>query len=186
MADSNTEAVEQRGSTMGAGDEGAGIERAGTMLVELVEASRSAAEALLEEQKQRAAAQVKGVAEAVRSAAECLEHSQSWGLGDYANRAAGQIEQLSQVIGQRSWSEILAETRDFARRRPWLFLGAATAAGFVAGRVLMVPAGSRQLPTSPDTRIASRGEPAAAASMGNGKSTGQHADTSAVREAPSW
>jgi ElaB/YqjD/DUF883 family membrane-anchored ribosome-binding protein len=181
MAD-NTEAVEQWGSTMRAGHEGEGVERAGTMLVELVEASRSAAEALLEEQKQRAAAQVKGFSEAVRSAAECLERSESWSLGSYANEAADQIERISQLIGQRSWNEILAETRDFARRRPWLFLGAATAAGFVAGRVLMVPA---ERPASPDSQLSTRGaaaEVTAAVSSGNVRLTGQHAAISAAPE----
>lgn len=187
MADWNGEA-ERVGSTPRAGHEGAGIERAGTMLVELVEASRAAAEALLDEQKHRAAAQVTGLAEAVRSAAQCLERSETWGIGGYTHQAAGQIERLSHLIGDRSWSEIVAETRDFARRRPWLFLAAAAAVGFLAGRVLSVPTTARpqQERTSPASQLSSQGgeteEIIAAVSSGDGRLAGQQADISARPE----
>lgn len=186
MADRNGEVAEWRTSTMRNNQEDAGVGRAGTMMVELVEATRSAAEALLEDQKQRVSAQVNGFAEAVRSAAQCLDRSESWGLGSYAGQAAGQIEQLSELIGQRSWGEILAETRNFARRRPWMFLGAAAAAGFVAGRMLWVPADRQRQLTSPDAQPSPRGSEAAeitaAVSSGNGRLAGEHAGVSAGME----
>jgi ElaB/YqjD/DUF883 family membrane-anchored ribosome-binding protein len=183
MADRNVEATEWRSSTVRNDQEDAGVGRAGTMLVELVEATRSAAEALVEDQKQRLAAQVKGFAEAMRTAAQCLERSESWGLGGQADETARQIEQLSQLIGQRSWSEILTETRNFARRRPWAFLGAAAAAGFVAGRMLWVPANRGRSVTSPDAQVSARANEAAeitaAVSSGDGRFAGEHADVSA-------
>jgi hypothetical protein len=186
MADRTGEAAEWTSSTMRNDQEDAGVGRAGAMLVELVEATGAAAEALLEDQKQRVAAQVEGFAQAVRSAAQCLERSESWGLGSHADQAAGQIEQLSQLIGQRSWSEILAETRNFARRRPWTFLGVAAAAGFVAGRLLEVPPDRQQQLTSPDAQLAPRGnetaEITAAVSSGNRRFAGEHADRSAGLE----
>ena len=183
MADRNGEVAEWSTSTMRNDQEDGAVGRAGTMLVEFVEATRSAAEALLEDQKQRVAAQVKGFAEAVRSAAQSLDRSESWGLGNYAGQAAGQIEQLAELIGQRSWSEILAETRSFARRRPWVFLGAAAAAGFVAGRMLWVPADRQRHLVAPDSQSrAHRNQTAeitAAVSSGDGRFNGQHADASA-------
>lgn len=186
MADRNLEAVEWGSSAMGKDQEDAGVGSAGTMLVELVEVTRSAAEALLQDQKQRAAAHVKGLAEAVRSAAQCLERSESWGLGSHADRAARQIEQLSQLIGQRSWSEIVAETQNFARRQPWVFLGVAAAAGFVAGRILAVPADRQRQLTSPDAQLSPRAsetaEITAAVSSGNGRFTAEHGDISAGQE----
>jgi ElaB/YqjD/DUF883 family membrane-anchored ribosome-binding protein len=180
MPDRSAEAVGRSGATIYADREAAGIERAGTMLVELGEATRSAAEALLEEQKQRAAAQARGFAEAVRSAAQHLERSESWGIGDYAHQAAGQIEQLSNLIGQRNWSEILTETRDFARRRPWLFLGAAMAAGFAAGRVLLIPADRK--PAQLSAKAGETAQVTAAVSSGDGRFTAQHTDISAGLE----
>ena len=159
MAESIGEAAERSGSTPRAGDAAAGFERGGTILAELAEATRLAAEALVEEQKQRAAAQAKGIAEAVRLAADRLERSETPGIGRYADQAAGQIEQLSQLIGERNWSEIIAETRDFARRRPMLFLVAAAAAGFLAGRVLSVPTVRRRQETLPPAELSPhRGE----------------------------
>jgi hypothetical protein len=165
-----------------AGDDGTGFERAGTILVELVEASRAAAEALAYEQKHRAAAQVRGIGEAVRSAAQSLERSQTPTLARYADQAANEIEHFSHLIGDRSWSEIIAETRYFARRQPWLFLFAATAAGFLAGRVLSAPAnrgaGDRETYSA---REASE-EVTAAVASGDGKLAGQHADITAGPE----
>ena len=176
------EMPERSGTAPRADDDGVGIERAGTILVDLVEASREAAEALVYEQKQRAAAQVRGIGEAVRSAAQSLERSQTATLARYADQAASQIEQFSHLIGDRSWSEIIAETRYFARRQPWLFLFAATAAGFLAGRVLSTPtnreAGDGELCSA---REASE-EVTAAVASGDGKLAGQHADITAGQE----
>jgi ElaB/YqjD/DUF883 family membrane-anchored ribosome-binding protein len=163
----------------GAAEERAEFERAGAILGELVEATRSAAETLLIEQKRRAAAQVKGIGKAVRSAAQSLERSQTPTLAGYADRAASRIEQFSHLIGDRSWSEIVAETRHFARRQPWLFICIATAAGLVAGRVLSTStnrgAGDRELYSA---REASE-EVTAAVASGDGKLAGQHADVTA-------
>jgi ElaB/YqjD/DUF883 family membrane-anchored ribosome-binding protein len=182
MADRSGEVAEWSTSTMHNEHEDGAVGRAGTMVVELVEATRSAAEALLEDQKQRVASQVKGLAEAVRSAAQSLDRSESWGLGNYAGQAAGQIEQLSELIGQRSWSEILAETRSFARRRPWMFLGAAAAAGFVAGRMLWLPGDRQRHLAAPGSQPSPRGnetaEITAAISSGESSFTGKHADAS--------
>jgi hypothetical protein len=182
MAQRIGEMPEGSGTAPPAGDDGMGHERVGTILVELVEASRSAAEALVYEQKQRAAAQVRGIGEAVRSAAQSLERSQTPALARYADQAASQIEQFSHLVGDRSWSEILAETRYFARRQPWLFLFAATAAGFLAGRVLLAPTnrgpGDRELYAAREANE----EVTAAVASGDGKLAGQHADITAGLE----
>jgi len=179
MADGSGTAVERDGWPAHAGDDPAGFERAGAMLGELVGATRSAAEALLDEQKRRAAAQVKGIGEAVRSAAQSLDRSQTPALAGYVDRAASQIEQFSDLIGARSSSEIIAEMRYFARRQPWLFLFAATAAGFLTARVLSAAtnrgAGERELYSA---RKASE-EVTAAVASGDGKLAGQHDDINA-------
>ena len=52
-------------------------------------------------------------------------------------RGAGEkVQDLSQQFRDRTADEILADTRDFVRRKPALVFGAAAALGFVAYRVL--------------------------------------------------
>jgi hypothetical protein len=189
MADWSGIAEEPVDSAMHAGDDPVGFERAGAILGELVEATRSAAEALLDEQRRHAATQVKSLAEAVHCAAECLERLETWGIGRYAKQGAGQIEQLSQFIAERNWSEIVAETQDFARHRPWLFLCVATVAGFVAGRVLAAPAPRQpQAATPAASQLApddsESGRIPTAVSGGDSGFVGQHPGTSTGLERP--
>ena len=121
-----------------------GSERAKTILSELLDAARSAAETILEDQKLRTAERVSGVAEAVRCAAQSLDRSENRAIARYADQAADRIEDLSGLIRERQWSEIVADTEDLARRQPTLFALGAAAIGFLAGRLLAVPTDRRQ------------------------------------------
>ena len=120
-----------------------GSERAKTILSELLDAARSAAETILEDQKQRTAERVSGMAEAVRCAAQSLDRSENRAIARYADQAADRIEDLSGLIRERQWSEIVADTEDLARRQPTLFALGAAAIGFLAGRLLAVPTDRR-------------------------------------------
>jgi hypothetical protein len=121
-----------------------GLERAKTILSELLDASRLAAEALLDEQKLRTAKRVKEIAEAVRSAAQSLERSDNRAIARYAERVAFRIADFSDLIRERRWSEIVADAEDFAQRQPTLFLLGAAVAGFIGGRLLSVPSDRRR------------------------------------------
>jgi ElaB/YqjD/DUF883 family membrane-anchored ribosome-binding protein len=114
----------------------AGPERFTNVVAEFVDAARSAAESLLEEQKRQVADRVSGVAAALQSAANSLAHSQNALVARYVEQAAGQVEDISRMVRDRRWNEIAAETEDFARRRPTLFVVGAAAAGFLVGRLL--------------------------------------------------
>ena len=149
MAGGMGEPAGQFGSAARADGGEPAIERAKTILTELLEATRSTAEALLDEQKQRAAERVKGIAEAVRCAAQSLERSDSRAIARYAERAADRIEDFSLLMCERRWGEIVADTGNFARRRPTLFLLGAAAAGFLAGRLLSVPTDHQRPGTMP-------------------------------------
>jgi len=118
MAGGIGEPAGQFGSAARADGGEPGLERAKTILTELLDATRSAAEALLDEQKQRAAERVKGIAVTVRCAAQSLERSDSRAVARHAERAADQIEDFSHLIRERRWGEIAADTGNFARRRP--------------------------------------------------------------------
>ena len=121
-----------------------GSERAKTILSELLDAARSAAETILDDQKHRTAEQISGMAEAVRCAAQSLDRSENPAIARYADQAADRIEDFSRLIRERQWSEIVADTEDLARRQPTLFALGAAAIGFLAGRLLAVPIDRRR------------------------------------------
>jgi hypothetical protein len=139
MTNKIDEAISEGGMPAGAGETEGSLDRVRTIFGDLVEATRSAAEQMLDEQKRRAAERIAGITEAVRSAAHSLERSEDGSVAFYANRAADQIDQFVQPIRDREWSEILADTEEFAKQRPMLFLLGATALGFLAARLLWVP-----------------------------------------------
>jgi ElaB/YqjD/DUF883 family membrane-anchored ribosome-binding protein len=117
-------------------------EHAGTVIGEFVDAARSAAESLLEEQKRQVADRVQGVAEALRHAADPLHRSQNHVVADYVARAAEQVERFTRTLHERRWNELIADTEEFARRQPTGFVLGAVAAGFVLGRLLWASAGA--------------------------------------------
>jgi NTP pyrophosphatase (non-canonical NTP hydrolase) len=117
-----------------------GVERVGAILAELADAARSAAEALLDDQKQQTAERIAEIAGAVHSAAQSLDRSDNSALARSVARAGDQVEGFSRLIRDRRWSEIAADADEFARRQPILFALGATLAGFAAGRLFSAPA----------------------------------------------
>ena len=113
--------------------------RAKTILSELLDATLAAVETILDDQKQRTAERISGMAEAVRCVAQSLDRSENRAIARYAEEGAGRIEDLSRLIRGRQWSEIVADIEDLARRQPMLLALGATAVGFLAGRLLAVP-----------------------------------------------
>src|SRR4029077_2271151 len=93
------------------------FERAKTILSELLDATRSAAETILDDQKRRTAERVSGMAEAVRCAAQSLDRSEYPAIARYADQAADRIEDFSGLIRERRWREIRGRTEDLARRQ---------------------------------------------------------------------
>jgi ElaB/YqjD/DUF883 family membrane-anchored ribosome-binding protein len=116
----------------------------GSVITEFLDAARSAAESLLEEQKRQIADRISGIARALRSAAQPLDESQSHVITRYLEEGAAQVDSLSRTMRERHWGELVADTEDFARRQPtWFVLGAA-ATGFVLGRLLWTSIGGRR------------------------------------------
>jgi len=107
-----------------------------SVFAEFVDAARLAAESMLEEQRQQVAQKVSGIAEALRNAANSLEQSQNRALAGYVDQAADQVASIYRTVRERHWSEIVADTEDFARRQPTLFVLGAVATGFLVGRFL--------------------------------------------------
>ena len=65
-------------------------EYGGSVVTEFLDAARSAAESLLEEQKRQIADRISGVARALRSAAQPLDESQSHVIARYLEAGAAQ------------------------------------------------------------------------------------------------
>jgi ElaB/YqjD/DUF883 family membrane-anchored ribosome-binding protein len=146
----------------------------GSVVTEFLDAARSAAESLLEEQKRQIADRISGVAGALRNAAQPLDESQSRVIARYLEEGAAQVETLSRNMRERRWNELVADTEDFARRRPTLFVLGAVVTGFVAGRLLWTSAGGRRHDAARSSRS---GEPprtvTAAISSATGTAAGE-------------
>ena len=146
----------------------------GSVVTEFLDAARSAAESLLEEQKRQIADRVSGIAGALRSAAPLLHESQSHVIAGYVEEAATQVDTLSRTMRERHWGELVADTEDFARRQPTWFVLGAVAAGFVIGRLLWTSTGGRRHDAARSSRSS---EPArtvtAAVSSGSGTAAGE-------------
>ena len=139
MADTN-----DASSSMITANGTAGQKGPGSVVTEFLDAARSAAESLLEEQKRQIADRISGVAEALRSAARPLDESQSHVIARYLEEGAAQVHSLSRRMHERHWGELVADTEDFARRQPTWFVLGAVATGFVVGRLLWTAAGGRR------------------------------------------
>jgi hypothetical protein len=111
-----------------------------SVLAEFLDAMRGAAYGILDEQKGRAAQEVADIAEAVRCSARSLDKSDNPAIARYVERAALGIDHLAEAMRQRSWHDILADTEEFAQRRPAFFVLGAIAAGFAAGCLASLPA----------------------------------------------
>ena len=134
MKDQATEAAREVGAQAAAA--GAAAQR---QVGRLGEQMRDAAESLLDEQKERMAMAVQGVADMLRRTADTLERENNATAAGLADRAATQIDRLSETVRNRQLGEMVASTEDFARRQPALFIAGAVAAGFVLGRLLARP-----------------------------------------------
>jgi hypothetical protein len=94
------------------------------------------AKSQLANQKHNASQRMAPIQSALRESAQQLRNQGQGQVGDYAERAADQVERFSTYLRQTEVDEIMEEVRGFARRRPGLFLGSAAAIGFFATRFL--------------------------------------------------
>ena len=118
-----------------------------------------------------------GITEALRSAASSLEQSQNRALAGYVDQAADQVENISRTVRERRWNEIVADTEDFARRQPTLFVLGAVATGFLVGRFLWASTGGRHYRGDAEaSRSETTRQVSAAVSSGSGIDAGEAVD----------
>jgi hypothetical protein len=87
-----------------------------------------------EDQKDRAAGSVDGMASALRSAAEDLDQQERGAVAGYARQAASGLDSISDALSRQSVDDLVHTVEDFARRQPAAFLGGAVLSGFVLAR----------------------------------------------------
>ena len=93
----------------------------------------------VEEQKAAGADFVSGMAGSIRRAAS--EFGQVPQAAQYLRLAADQIDSASDAFRRRDLNQLVADVRDFARRQPTAFFGAAVLAGFAVVRFLKTSTG---------------------------------------------
>lgn len=92
---------------------------------------------LVTRQKDQAADRLGGVAGALRDVANRLqEQDPAAGFGQYATRAADQVDRLSHYLRDRDLNTFFRDTETFARRHPDVFLGGTFLAGLLLARFL--------------------------------------------------
>jgi hypothetical protein len=113
-------------------------------------------------QQQKAASQLHSVADELHEMV--AKGGQSGLAAEVAQQAADRLHGAASWLEQREPGDILQAVRDFARRRPGMFLAGAVAAGLAAGRLTRgVTDASRSGDQQPGTRRPSRELPPGAA-----------------------
>lgn len=89
----------------------------------------------VDEQKNRAADGLGGIADVLRNATSDLRHENE-ALASYVDMASDQMKAFAEQIRQRGVSEMIDDVGQFARRRPALFIGGAFLVGLGIARFL--------------------------------------------------
>ena len=69
---------------------------------------------MMDQQKHRAADGLGSVAQALRQTGDSLQHGEQGSLGQYADRAADTVEQISEQLRNKSVDQLLSEAEQFA------------------------------------------------------------------------
>jgi hypothetical protein len=104
---------------------------------QVAEQAKQQATSQLESQKVRAVDTLVTVAQSLRHTGQQLQQQEQGAIGAYVEQAAERVEGLTNHLRARDVPELIAETQDFARRQPGLFVTGALALGFIGARFLM-------------------------------------------------
>ena len=108
----------------------------------MVDRVKEQAAAQLSSQKERATDTLGSVATAIRQSSQPLRDNNQEMLANYVGQAADRLERFSAQLRDRDLNDLMSEAKQFARRQPAIFVGAAFAAGVLAVRFLKSSPGS--------------------------------------------
>jgi hypothetical protein len=128
---------------------------------------------LVSQRKDQAAERLGSFASVLRDTAGKLNEQDENGIGQYADRAADQVERLSNYLRDRDVSTFLRDTETFARRHPDVFLGGVFVAGLVLARFFKASSDrdewNRDVQSDSGSRFDSRYEPFGGGRYGEGR-----------------
>jgi hypothetical protein len=105
--------------------------------MDMANQARDHVQELVGQQKDQAAERLGSLAEALREAGRKLNEGEKAGdFGQYADRAAQQVQRLSTYLRDNDLRGFIRDTESFARRRPEVFLGGTLIAGLMLARFL--------------------------------------------------
>lgn len=90
---------------------------------------------VLASQKDKAASSLDNVAQALRQTSQQLQEQQG-GISQLGNKAADQVDSVSQYLRSKDVNELVNDAEGYARNNPGIFLAGALALGFLAARFL--------------------------------------------------
>jgi general stress protein YciG len=124
---------------------GQAIDQAKQKAGQAADTAREMVRGQVENKTTQAGGQVSAVAEDLRKAAEALrsQGSQSF-LADFAERAAGTVEQAAGYLESADLETIMEDLKRAGRQRPLAVAGGLFALGFAASRLIKVSAGTGQ------------------------------------------
>jgi len=136
----------ERGNEGGHGVEGAKQElkdlasQAKDQTVRAAGQAKSQVSQLVDRQKGQVADRLGSLAGVLREAGQRLDERESEGYGRYADRAAVQVERVSDYLRRQDLNNFVHDVEGFARRHPDVFLGGALIAGVLLARFLKASA----------------------------------------------
>lgn len=111
-------------------------EQVGEKVGQLTDQAKQTVTSQVSSQKQKASEALTSVAGALRQTGDQLSNNDQGAIGQYATKAADQVERLSGFLRDNDVNDIIHEAEQFARRQPAAFLGGAFALGLLAARFL--------------------------------------------------
>jgi hypothetical protein len=111
-------------------------ERAGARAEQVARQLRERRDALIREQKHRAARELASIGQALRAAAERLHDRKAIALAPYLTAAAERVEGIARTVRHREPGELAQDLGRAARQQPGAVIGAAFLAGVAVGRFI--------------------------------------------------
>jgi len=112
------------------------VSQAKQAVSESLDQAKRQVQTTFDERKTQAAGRLGGIANALRQTGEQLNAQNEQQFGQYAQSAADQIDNWSNMLQTKNLNELMGEVQAFAHRQPELFIAGSLAAGLLLGRFL--------------------------------------------------
>ena len=161
------------GSVRGNGETVANGGASGTTASGVLGGVKQRVSSRVDEQKNRAADGLGGIADVIRSASDELRNENET-LASYVDLASDHMKRVADQIREKGVADLLDDVQVFARRRPALFIGGALLVGFGIARFLKSSADRSTMRdyddgfSSVDPMTAGTGSPSYSGDLGEG------------------